>query len=336
MSVCLAVHNRRQTARRGQGSGGRPAARWVRGATLVELLTSMVVASILMVALMQSLASTSDSWTRQSKHFSAQREARVAMRMLADDLAAMVPVPGWARQAATLQGNPELDPMQPTAGMNDPSGWPGQGADPGDRRTGFLLEAAPSPTGSARLAFLRAGGTRTGEAAGFDLRLVMYGVAMSFDGSASGLVEDAFSQKLVRREFSGEETFRRLRGLLGSSGTLVTAADWAELEAVRDQAGVAAAGVVAHDVIRFDARLFRDLTTPNQPLARNPWELARWMDVSLRVTNRQTGQHLKTTAVWRGEGERSALLLNGTPEEFLDDPEVRTYSARVLLPAATL
>lgn len=336
MSVCSADRNRRQALRRWQVGGGRPAAWWVRGATLVELLTSMVVASILMVALMQSLASTSDSWTRQSKHFSAQREARVAMRMLADDLAAMVAVPEWARQAATLQGNPELDPTKPGGTRNDPSGWPGNPADPGDMRTGFLLEAAASPTGSARLAFLRAGGTRAGEPAGFDLRLVMYGVAMSFDGSASGLAGDAFSQKLVRREFTGEETFRRLRGLLGSGGSLVTAADWAELEAVRDQTGVASAGVVAHDVIRFDARLFRDLMTPNQALARNPWELARWMDVSLRVTNRQTGQHLKTTADWRGEGERSPLLLNGTPEEFRDDAEVRTYSARVLLPAPLL
>jgi len=310
-------------AREGKKSDGLSKAGRRSGATLVELLTSLVVASILMVALMQSLAATSDSWTRQSKHFSAQREARVAMRMLADDLTAMVLVPSWARRTFEAGG------MRGGAEGEDP-------AEKDEELTGFYLETAAQPLASARLAFLRA--TQSGEttvSGRGDLRLVMYGVALNRDGAASGLMPGSMSQKLLRREFSAAETFRRLKALIENRTPLVSETDWLALTEWRDDLEVVATGVVAHDVIQFDARPFLNLTNPREEVARNPWELPTWMDLGLRVTNRQTGQWLESPQDWRGEGERSELLINGTPSDFLDDAEVRTYSARVRLPANT-
>jgi hypothetical protein len=58
-----------------------------------------------------------------------------------------------------------------------------------------------------------------------------------------------------------------------------------------------------------------------------------WVDMTLRVTNRQTGRWLRTIADWRGQGERSMQLTNGTEEQYNDDPEVRTFSMRLRLPA---
>ena len=104
--------------------------------TLVELLASMMVASIIMVALLQTLTSASVSWTQQSKNFSAQREGRVAMRILADDLAAMVLVPQWARDAVAST------PVSAT-------GTPGGGLD--DNRTGYRVHPAQSSQDSSRL-----------------------------------------------------------------------------------------------------------------------------------------------------------------------------------------
>jgi hypothetical protein len=325
MSVCSVLCDKVQNlrhgfpARRVDGLRRRWMRRGERGATLVELLTSLVVASILMVALMQSLAATTDSWTRQSKHFSAQREARVAMRMLADDLAAMVVVPSWARRPFTAPG----EMTEPEATAED------------ERKTGFLLETAGGAFDSARLAFLRA--TKAAEGGGRgDLRLVMYGVVLNRDGAASGLAPAATSQKLVRREFSAAETFRRLRGLMENRTPLISEADWAALNEWRDDPAVVTTGVVAHDVIQFVARPFVDLNNPTPQLGWSPWQVPLWLDVGLRVTNRQTGQWLQTLQDWRGEGERTELLMNGTPNDFADDAEVRTYSARLMLSAFAL
>ncbi len=298
---------------------------WQRqdGLTLVELLTSLMVAAIIMVALLQSLTSASDSWTRQSKHFSSQREGRVAIRILVDDLAALVTVPEWARAAAPTGGTaPSGDETEP----------------PPDNRTGFLLESAASDQDSARLAFLRATGTdeRDDDHARGDLRLVMYGLALTSDGGASGLAPNASSQKLVRRVLSAAETFRRLQLHLETGSPLVVASDWTALETLQDEPGVAEVGVVAHDVIRFDAKPFADLLAPNLVPADAGWQPANWLDLTLRVTNRQTGQHLQTRNDWRGAGAREQELHNGTREDYHDDPEVRTYSTRLRLSSATL
>jgi hypothetical protein len=207
----------------------------------------------------------------------------------------------------------------------------------GDERTGFLLETAVRPLESARLAFLRATQPEEGAVSERgDLRLVMYGVALNRDGAASGLQPGSMSQKLVRREFSAAETFRRLKALLENRTPLVSEADWTALAAGRDDPAVVTTGVVAHDVIQFEVRPFLNLDNPQQQGQRNVWEVPSWMDLGLRVTNRQTGQWLESQQDWRGEGERTELLINGTPKDFSDDAEVRTYSARVLLPATTL
>jgi hypothetical protein len=162
---------------------------------------------------------------------------------------------------------------------------------------------------------------------------VIYGVAMSRDGGASGLAPEAASQKLVRREFSAEETFRRLRQLMENGRPLVGEGDWEALSEWRDDATVATTGVVAHDVVRFEARPFADLQAPRAVFAEPAWVLPRWLDVTLRVTNRQTGQMLRTAPDWRGAGEKAAALLNGTPEVYDDDAEVKTYTLRLRMPS---
>jgi type II secretory pathway pseudopilin PulG len=313
--------------------------RSLSGMTLVELMTSMIVASVIMVALLQTLSSASESWTQQSKNFSAQREGRVGMRILADDLAAAVVVPQWARDAATASRNGGLPnggagatggttggtgPKPSTLGINDP-------------RTGYSFVGASGPLGSARLSFLRATGTdesvrvRRG-----DLTLVMYGVAISSDGGASGLAPNANSQKLVRRVFTPQETFRRLRALMEDDTPLVSDVDWQALVEMRDEPGVASTGVVAHDVIRFDLRPFDDLAMPSAPSLVPAWQPPKWMDFTLRVTNRQTGQYLETANDWNGSGVREDAILNGTRDAYDDDPEVKTYTMRLRMPTNAL
>lgn len=305
------------------------------GMTLVELLASMVVASVIMVALLQTLSSASESWTKQSKNFSSQREGRVGMRILADDLAAAVIVPQWARDAADASqsggnstggggesGGSNPDPTR--AGINDP-------------RTGYFLIGAEGPLGSARLSFLRASGTDESVAVRRgDLRLVMYGVALSSDGGASGLAPNANSQKLVRRVFTPQETFRRLRALMEDNTPLLAEIDWQTLVEMQEVPGVATTGVVAHDVIRFDLRPFENLLAPAAVSTVPAWQPPRWMDMTLRVTNRQTGQYLETANDWNGSGIRKDAILNGTLASYDDDPEVKTYTMRLRMPTNTL
>jgi prepilin-type N-terminal cleavage/methylation domain-containing protein len=283
-----------------------------RGFSLVELLVSMAVASILLVALMQSLVSASDSWTKQSKHFSAQREGRTALRLLADDLASLSAIPSGgplANEASGVGGPP----------------------------TRFWLEAAADGVSSSRAAFLRTvkravSGRDAGRG---DLRLVLYGVVLTLDGGASGLEPDAKSQKLVRREFSAAETYRRLEGHRLTGQPLIFEEDWLRLEALEEAVpDVATNAVLAHDVIRFDLKALESLVAP--AAMTGPWPPERvpvWVDATLRVTNRQTGRWLRTLTDWRGEGERSTQITNGTRDVYHDDPEVRTFSMRLRLPS---
>jgi hypothetical protein len=305
------------------------------GMTLVELLTSMIVASVIMVALLQTLSSASESWTQQSKNFSSQREGRVGMRILADDMAAAMVVPQWARDAVESGGSAGTG--SGSGGTSGNSNNPANATEVNDQRTGYRFTGAEGPLGSARLSFLRATGTdesvsvRRG-----DLVLVMYGVAISADGRASGLAPNANSQKLVRRVFTPQETFRRLRLLMEDRTPLVSDLDWQALVELRDEPGVASTGVVAHDVIRFDLRPFENLLTPAVPPTGPAWQPAKWMDVTLRVTNRQTGQYLETANDWNGSGAREDVILNGTRDAYDDDPEVKTYTMRLRMPTQTL
>jgi hypothetical protein len=95
-------------------------------------------------------------------------------------------------------------------------------------------------------------------------------------------------------------------------------------------------GVVAHDVIRFDLKAFEDLKAVTSSPALPVWQPSKWMDVTLRVTNRQTGQYLETDGDWKGLGAKEKILLNGTRDTYHDDPEVKTYTMRLRLPSTVL
>lgn len=295
-------------------SCGRP------GFSLVELLVTMAVAFILTTALLQMMVSSLDSWTRQEKQFSSQREGRAALRLLADDLNSIAAIP---------EGGPLAD--EPAAVAGRPL-------------LRFLLQSGTEESVSTtRLAFLRTAkvSQRGPDAGRGDLRLVLYGLALTPDGGASGLEPDAVSQKLVRHELSAAETYRRLESHRLQGQPLVFEADWAALEGAREPSDAESRArgrnaVLAHDVIRFDCRALEQL----DPAAVVPaqWPLERlpvWVEVRLRLTNRQTGRLLKSLPDWRGEGVRAAALTNGTPENDLDDAEVRTFTMRLRLPLAT-
>ncbi|GEP40956.1 PilW family protein [Brevifollis gellanilyticus] len=294
------------------------------GFSLVELIVTMAVALILMTALMQSMVSSLDSWTKQDKQFSSQREARAALRLLADDLASIVVIPG---------GGPlELDP-QAVSGLQP---------------TRFLVQpGTANSVSTCRLAFLRSAkrvATGSGSGRG-DLQLVLYGVALTQDGGASGLELDARSQKLVRREFTPAETYLRLQGHRVTGQPLVFEDDWVKLETPPESAPASSSGappgarnsILAHDVMRFDCKALESLAPNQTPLPTWPQHrLPNWVEVTLRVTNRATGRQLKTALDWRGEGILARELNNGTPDDYEDDREVRTFSMRLRLPTMAL
>jgi hypothetical protein len=253
-----------------------------------------------------------------------QRESRTGLRFLVDDLGSAVALP-------------QLLPPPVDAGG---------GAGAQQRRTRFWVETPGDAFSSARMAFLtsvpderpRASGGGAAPAMNLgDLRLVLYAVVLTPDGGASGLAPGAASQKLVRREFTSAATYERVTNHLTLGTPLVNPADWSLLE---QQGAAAMAGglnaVVAHDVIRFEARPLRDLTGPPPVGIWDEREMPAWVEVTLRVTNRQTGRWLQTQADWTGQGERAAQITNSTPDIYTDDPEVQTYMARIRLPAFPL
>jgi hypothetical protein len=139
----------------------------------------------------------------------------------------------------------------------------------------------------------------------------------------------------MRCEFSAGETFRRLQDHLLRSGPLLHESDWQRLKGVGEATGEdASVSVLAHDVIKFELKALEQLV--NQGGVASQWpesEMPAWVDMTLRVTNRQTGRWLRTIADWRGQGERSQQITNGTEDQYNDDPEVRTFSMRLRLPA---
>lgn len=294
------------------------------GFSLVELLVTLAVALIVITALMQSMVSSLDSWTKQEKQFSSQREARAALRMLADDLASLATIP----TGGPLDSDPQaVSGLQPTR---------------------FLVQPGTAESiSTCRLAFLRTSkrGATGSDGNRGDLQLVLYGVALSPDGGASGLEMDARSQKLVRRQFSAEETYRRLEGHRINGQPLIFEDDWAKLETPPEATPAPAPGttpaarnaILAHDVIRFDCKPLENLLPGQTPVTNWPeHRLPKWVEITLRVTNRQTGRLLKTAQDWRGEGVRSDAISNGTPDVYEDDLEVRTFSMRLRMPELAL
>ena len=286
------------------------------GMTLVELLVTLAVSSILLLALMQSLTTAADSWTNQSKNFSAQREARTCLRLLADDLAALVALPGT--QFTSTPPPPGTSPLP---------------------RMRFLFTASADDYGSARLAFLRTakGRPRDGATARGDLQLVLYGTALTPDGGASSASRQFLSQKLIRRVFTPEATWRRVRAHLEQNQPLVTDSDWQDLQNAAAAGSDAVNEPLAYDVIRFDAKPLEEIHPALQ--TTTPWPEDRvpaWLDVTLRVTSRAIAAQLVTAEDWRGQGAFTRLLINDTPLDYEDDRETRTYTQRVRLPDTLL
>lgn len=301
------------------------------GMTLVELLVSMAVASILMVALLQALTSASDSWTRQSRGLGAQREGRAAMRILADDLAAMMPIPRTIRGLSEVTLVPK-EGGEPEAG-SDLVPWEERADPDSELRTGFWLETIAGAGAHSRLAILRSGeqSPRTIEPGRGDLRLVLYGVVLTRDADASGLGGGKLTQKLVRRVLGPIETHRRLRLALSERRALVDPADWTGLLDTPAPGSDATVSVLAYDLVKFQIAAFEDLMTEAQVPAGAPTRMPRWLDITLRLTNAQTSQWLETAADWDGGGAEGRRLTNGTPNDFLDDVDVRTFTMRAAL-----
>ncbi len=271
----------------------------------------MAVSLIILMALMESLGQASRSWTGQSKSFSEQREARTALRILADDLEAVVPV----RAIVTdFNGNVQTQTRQQ-----------------------FIINQPGNPYESGRIAFLRA--SRPDKANNVvkeegDVRLVLYMVALTQSGGASSFSQVGVTQKLLRRVLSPAETMKRLErhsvAGVASVPKLVEEADWAAMAQ-----GGSGVEVIADYVIRFGVQPYR--APPLHSASVQPeasWDeknMPQWLDVELRVTNRTTATMLLNEADWQGRGNLSHLLTNGTPERTDDDAEVLTLSMRMPL-----
>lgn len=267
-------------------------------------MTALAVSLIILVTLMESLTQASRSWTGQSKSFSEQRESRAGLRILADDLEAIVPVP-VAVQATAVVGSSQ-----------------------------FLLTHATNDYESCRLAFLRASRPEknadgTLVEAG-DVRLVLYAVALMPSGGASSVMDQTPTQKLLRRVFSPADTMARLEDHRRNNAPLVTEQDWAAMNAEGGQTEV-----VADYVVRFSVQPYRELPAPGtQAPSLTTWdekEMPSWVDVSLRVTNRATSAMLRSGPDWQGRGNFQKQITNGTPADPDDDAEVMTMTMRLPL-----
>ena len=274
------------------------------GFTLIELLVSITVSSIILVALFQALGQATASWGTQTKSFSEQRELRSAMRLLTDDLNAVISL------QATL-----------------PATGPG---------TQFILEQGADDYESSRLAFFRAspvlgevGGEETG-----DMELVMYAVVLTPSGGASSMNGISTSQKLVRRTLDAETTMARLQNHFSSDAPLVTNDDWAYLAGLNP--GVE---VIADGVIRFTAKPKKEGATVSDLLEDDlPWNssndhdvIPRWLEISLTVTNRAAAQQLRSEVDWQGRGNLKEFITNGTPNDPTDDRETMTLTMQTRL-----
>jgi prepilin-type N-terminal cleavage/methylation domain-containing protein len=275
-----------------------------KGFTLIELLVSITVSSIILLALFQALSQATRSWGTQTKSFSEQRELRSALRVLTDDLNAVI-----ARQPTP----PDISP----------------GAQ-------FILEQGADDYESSRLAFFRSspvlgevGGEETG-----DMELVMYAVVFTPSGGASSMTSISKSQKLVKRTFDAQTTLARLQSHVMSDTPIVSAEDWAYLTGLNP--GVE---VIADSVIRFKATPKRETPTLNGLLEDDtPWNsngqndvIPRWLEISLTVTNRAAAQQLVSEIDWQGRGNLKQFITNGTPNDPTDDRETMTLTMQTRL-----
>ena len=290
-----------------------------RGFTLIELLVSITVSSIILAALFQALSQTTLSWGTQTKSFSSQRELRSTLRLLTDDLNAIV-----ARQPS-LSTRPVLTDPDDLTDVDVPV----------DGR--FFLISGADQFESSRLAFFRAApelGEVGGEEMG-DMELVLYAVVLTPSGGASSSGGVATTQKLVRRVFDAEATMTRIQNHLTQSNTpLIDEADWAYMSVPNP--GVE---VVADYVVRFKVKPMEQIDDNVLLLQeRLPWNnnarddmIPSWLEISLTVTNRAAAQQLRSVADWQGRGNYSDYITNRTPDDPSDDRESMTLTLQAKL-----
>ncbi len=260
-----------------------------RGTSLIELLSSLAAAAVLVLALLDGVSAATEAWHRQIGGLGMEREARTALRLLQDD---------WQGLARLPQAE-SAHPLGP----------------------GFWVETPDQPGASSRLAFLRTDSSHHNASAdsGGDLSLVLYGVVFTQEAGATAAASRQISPKLVRRVFSPTETYQRLRAHQLEGRSLLTEADWPSLHQ-----GSENLEPLAHNVVRFLA-IPQAAATPDAARPPAPAHL----DLSLRVTHHAMARRLNDEADWRGDGAQAQWLHQNTPDDPNDDREVRTYTLRL-------
>ncbi|TLD70983.1 hypothetical protein FEM03_08670 [Phragmitibacter flavus] len=282
--------------------------------TLVELLIAMGVTSIILVTLLQLFSQAMTAWTSESKRESSLREARSGLRILADDLAHLHPLP----PGPTTPDNRQRFILIPPKGDN----------------------VDYKSTSFAFLRTFRSHRRSSTQPEGGDLKLVLYTVALSTDSNG------ATSQKLWRLEYNPEETLKRIEAHLTDPAIpLVDDADWENFVSPDGiiQPGSDALGhpePIIYDLIRCaitPLEIDGTTGTPTLKPADLPWDetiVPSHLELTLRVTNRATASLLSTVDDWSGQGKHAHLLIGSgdTPLDPEDDPEVRTHTLRLRLP----
>lgn len=273
-------------------------------------MVSTAIGSVILLVLMQSFDQAANSWLGQSRKFSSLREGRSGMRLIVDDLSALMALP-----------------RDPLVASGD------------DLRTRYVLTAATDDYASASFAFLRAGKLpkklgNTQPADGGDVRLIMYQVALTKDTSDSA-PQSGVSQKLWRKEFSTAETYSRIQDHLLNGTPLVKMADW---KSITSDPAAFGADAVAYDVIRFDVTAFQDSKAGAQQVS--PWSsflVPNEVELTLRTTSRAIASRLFTSQDWQGQGALATKLVGNppTPKDYGDDAETRTDTLRLRLPQGT-
>jgi|GEM_PF-4558302 len=272
-----------------------PFARMARAFTLVEIMLAMAVSAMLLVILLKVLNQVTHAWQLETRRESTLRESRNGLRLLADDLQALHPLP------------PETDPQID------------------ELRQRFVLQGASEMYNSSSFAFLRI--TRVHRTASLlpensDLRLVAYAVGLSKD-SGGGV-----SQKLWRKELDSAETLRRVQAHMKDQTPLISDADWASFVGEDGYVKTADgdfgrdAEPLVYDLIKFsvfplqptngsgngDVYILSQSSTSQWPAHLIPTHL----DLRLRVTNRTIGAQLETLADWTGRGKFNDKLSGTT------------------------
>lgn len=271
----------------------RPALSQNAAFTLLELLVALVISSLLLLALVQIYSSTQDNWLRVRRISDTDREARALMRQIAGDLRCAYQAP---LREATASG---ATPVETKSLVVTPV--PGDSF--GSNQLSFLLGRDASMT------------KRQGQS---DIGLAGYYVERLDDQGTRK------TQALLRYYRDSGKTFERL-----NKEQLSTAQDgWiADKNPLEDEP--AGLNVVMVRFIPY-ARVAPGNTLLPQTDGWFKTTLPEEIEIILRVTNSQTATELDSAEDWSGQGASSAKLIGpGTPDDYADDPQVRTYRTRV-------